>query len=158
MVALYLGMVVMANIAAAHFGPQATPLIALGLIGPDLTIRDALHDRWGGGSLWPRMLALLVTGAALSYMVGGGSGRVGAAGAVCFLVAGAVDALVYQLDQAPKWERMVVSNLAAAAVDSALFLPLAFGVQDGGIAFQQFVAKGAGSIFWVGILARCGKC
>ncbi len=55
----YIAALCCANLLAHHFGPSATPWIALTLIGLDLSIRDWLNvtlPRWGMAILIPACL------------------------------------------------------------------------------------------------------
>jgi len=66
LVFLYLSAIVAANLLVVAFGPGMSILNAFLFIGFDLSTRDALHDRWRGRNLWPRMLLLVATGSAIS--------------------------------------------------------------------------------------------
>ena len=154
LVALYLGAIVAANLIVAAHGPWITPYVAFALIGADLTARDALHVQWEGRALWLRIGALIAVGGALSYLLNQDAGIIAVASVVAFVAAGVVDTIVYQaLRHASFDDRVNVSNIAAAAVDSILFLWIAFGVVNG-VTFLQFVAKVAGGVVWLLILKR----
>lgn len=160
-VVVYLGALVLANLAAATWGPAVTIPNAVLLIGLDLTLRDRLHQRWwyegrAGGHRWLlplRMGLLIATAGALSYLVVPGAGPIAVASAVAWVVASIVDALVYQLLMRTGRDRAVLgSNVASAAVDSALFPTLAFGGFLPLVTLGQFVAKVAGGALWLVVL------
>ena len=60
LVGLYLSAIVAANLIVNHFGPSASIITALVLIGLDLTTRDHLHDAWHGQNLKRNMVLLQV--------------------------------------------------------------------------------------------------
>lgn len=135
LVAAYLAAIIIANLTIAAYGPAAAIPNGLVLIALDLVSRDALHEAWAGRGLWPRMLALIAAGSALSYgaallipgslppaLVGG----VALASLAAFSAAGLVDAAIYQLGARLSWlARSNASNAAAALVDTLLFVALA---------------------------------
>ena len=150
---IYLAAIVAANLSVAHFGPASTVINAFLFIGLDLTGRDKLHDAWGGRYLWPKMAALIGVGSLLSWALNRGAGQIAVASCLSFLLAGIVDAATYHLliDE----ERMVRvngSNVFSAAVDSAVFPTLAFGVFLPWVILGQFAAKVAGGFVWSMIL------
>lgn len=98
--------------------------------GAGFMLRDALHET--GGRLW--VIGAIVTGACLSYLLGasavipGGHASIALASGCAFLLSEFADFGVY----APLRERSLtsavgLSQVVGAAVDSALFLWLAFG-------------------------------
>lgn len=146
-VVLYLGAIIAANLLATHYGPKATPYIAFVLIGADLTSRDTLQDAWG--NRWVRMAALIVVGGLLSYLLNADAGKIAVGSTVAFTCAAIVDTAIYTaLKDRTDWKtRVTASNIVAAAVDSVLFLWIAFGIVNG-ITFAQFCAKVAGGACW----------
>jgi len=154
LVAVFLAAITAANLISAHYGPEASIYNAFALIGLTLVIRDQLHDEWQEHRL-PKMLALIVVGSALAYLVTPDAGRIGMASGVAFLAAESVDALVYHAARSWEWlERSNVSNLFGAAVDSVVFPTLAFGGFMWGITLGQFTAKVAGALLFSLIIAR----
>lgn len=146
LVFLYLSAIVAANLLVVAFGPGMSILNAFLFIGFDLSTRDALHDRWRGRNLWPRMLLLVATGSAISAVINWQAANIAIASFAAFLLAGIADALVYRtLDTRPRVLRMNTSNVVSAMVDSVAFPALAFGfplllpIMAG-----QFVAKVGG--------------
>lgn len=154
LVVVYLAAITAANLLVAHYGPAIAPWTALAFIGLDLTCRDTLHDRWTHGRTW-KMGALILGGSAVSWLVNlwlldlPNVNRVAAASAVAFLASASADWAVYQLAiRRPWWQRVNGSNVVGAAVDSLLFLPLAFGQVVPGPMVGQFLAKVAGGALW----------
>lgn len=165
-IALYLGAIVLANHISARFGPEASIYNAFFLIGLTLTTRDALHDLWGRNRL--RNLSLLiVSGSVLSYVaavtIGAGSAppeivaKIALASCAAFAVAETFDSLVYHVLRRRPWlERTNTSNIVSAALDSAVFVTIAFG-WAWPIIFGQLCAKVAGGYVWslvIGYRAR----
>lgn len=145
----YVVAITAANLSVAAFGPWISPLNALVLIGLDLSLRDYLHDRWQGAWLWPRMLGLIATGGFVSFALNPAAGRIAAASCAAFVISGIVDAAAYHLLRSrPYLERSNGSNVFGAAVDSALFPTLAFGVFIPTIVALQFAAKIGGGFLW----------
>lgn len=143
----YLLVIVAANLGLAALGPSWMPLIGFVAIGLDLTLRDRLHEEWRHRWLWPKMLAVIAAGGALSALVAPGSRRIAAASAVSFVLSGAVDALVYGAITRRSTAR-VVSNLCGAAVDSLAFPALAFWAWMPALVVAQFGAKAGGGVLW----------
>lgn len=155
LVILYLGAIVLANLAVARFGPAVAPLNALVLIGLDLTTRDALHERWRGRLLWLRLLALIAAGGALSWLLNRDAGQIALASTVAFCAAALADAAVYAaLGERARWQRVNGSNVVSAAVDSVLFPALAFGSVLPGLTLGLFVAKVFGGWLWSLVLVK----
>lgn len=150
----YLVAIVAANLLIAIYGPSAAIVVAFVFVGLDLVVRDKLHDRWQGRTLWPRMLALIATGGALSFLVNASAGPIAVASTVAFAAAALVDAAVYHAARRYPWElRSNGSNIAGAAVDSILFPTIAFGAILPGIVIGQFAAKVVGGFVWSKLLA-----
>jgi hypothetical protein len=156
LVAAYLAAIVAANLLVAKFGPGVTIINAFLFIGLDLSTRDALHDRWHGRSLWPKMAALIATGSALSWLLNRDAGPIALASFVAFAASGVVDALAYTaLGKRARLVRVNGSNVLSAAVDSLVFPILAFGWPPlWGIVAGQFAAKVLGGAVWLQLLNR----
>lgn len=155
LIVIYLAAIVTANLAVAAFGPAAAPIIAFALIGLDLTMRDALHDRWRHRHLPARMGALIATGSLLSWFINPAASRIAIASAVAFALAATADAAAYHLAHRRPWlQRANASNLAGALIDSLVFPTLAFGVLLPRIIALQFAAKVAGGFVWSLLLSR----
>lgn len=156
-VVLYLLAIVAANLLTARFGAAVSVVNAAVLIGFDMVARDRLHELWAGRRLALRMGALIAVGGCLSWLLVRSAGRVAVASVLAFVCAGVVDAVVYGWARGRGWSwlpRVNGSNLAAAAVDSFVFVLVAFGVSQVGVAFLQLGAKVAGGLFWSLILYR----
>jgi uncharacterized PurR-regulated membrane protein YhhQ (DUF165 family) len=122
----YLLSVVAANIASVHW----PPLVAVGLIVPagtvfagmSLTARDLVHDTLGAHGV----AAGIAAGAALSAVFA--SPQIAAASAAAFTASEIVDAQIYtRLRHHSRLGAVAASNAGGLVVDSALFVPLAFG-------------------------------
>lgn len=122
--AAFLGAIVAANVATEHLG-----LVDLGpwtvtagtfAAGLTFTIRDALHDRTSTKTV----LYVIAAGALASGLLV--DPALALASGVAFLLAELVDLAIYQPLRARAWTVAVwASALAAAIVDSVLFLDLA---------------------------------
>lgn len=163
--AAYLAAIVIANLSIAHWGPQAAVYNAFLFIALDLTTRDKLHDLWRG-RLLRNMALLIATGSALSYLMGlwlgkgDFVGQIALASCIAFGAAAVADGLLYHLLRNRPWyERANQSNIAGAAVDSAVFIGLlAMWTPIPGftftLAFTLFAAKVAGGVVWSFVLAK----
>lgn len=148
-VIMYLGAIVMANLAVARFGPSSTIVIAFLFIGLDLTARDRLHDAWRGNHLFAKMSLLIAAGSILSYVLNRDAGQIALASFIAFAAAAIVDTVVYQLlGGYPRWLRINGSNIPSAAVDSIIFPTFAFGSFLWPIVLGQFLAKTLGGFVW----------
>lgn len=145
-VIVYLAAIVAANLSVAAFGPAVAPINAFFLIGLDLTLRDRLHDRWGFD--W-RMLALIATGGALSWLLNRDAGQIAIASTAAFAIAALADSAAYAvLEDRPRLQRVNGSNIVGAGVDSLVFPTLAFGGLLPMVVLAQFAAKVAGGFLW----------
>jgi uncharacterized PurR-regulated membrane protein YhhQ (DUF165 family) len=123
----YAGVIVAANLAATsgatlNLQPLAVPVGAL-YAGATFELRDHVHEAFG-----PRGVALAIAcGTGLSWLLA--SPVVAAASSLAFLVSETIDALFYAglLRWRSRARAMVGSNVAGLAVDSVVFVPLAFG-------------------------------
>lgn len=149
LIVLYFAAIVAANLLVAQFGPSMSIVNAFLLIGLDLTVRDALHERWRG-RVWGRMAALIAAGSGLSYLLNANAGPIALASLIAFGAAGIADTLTYAaLGHRARLVRMNGSNVVSAAVDSVVFPLLAFGWPPlWGVMLGQFVAKVAGGAVW----------
>lgn len=122
----YIGTIFAANWAIETFG--AVP-VWVGLMAPAgvyfaglaFTLRDLVHESLG--VRW--VIVAIVVGAAASWIV---SPAFAFASATAFLVSEGLDLAVYTPLRKRDWiSAVVASNVVGAAIDSALFLWLAFG-------------------------------
>ena len=154
----YVGTIFGANYAIGHWGwcsPNGPCLIPVGFglmapsgvlfVGLALTLRDLAQDRLGRR---PILLAI-VAGAALSALL---SPALALASGAAFLVSELADFAVYT----PLRERghqvagVLASNAVGSAIDSALFLWLAFGSLD--FILGQVVGKWEMTLLTVAVL------
>lgn len=128
-----------ANLLVTHIG--AVP-VGFGLMAPAgvftvgiaLVLRDLIHEWTGHKTVW----AAITVGTVLSYLLA--DPRLAAASAIAFGVAEMVDYFVYTpLRRRGLLLALAASNVVGLAVDSLLFLQLAFGNQD--YLWGQIVAK-----------------
>lgn len=157
-VILYLGAVILANLAVTAFGPASAIAVAFLFIGLDLTARDQLHDAWHGEGLLWKMAGLIAAGSLLSWLLNRNSQQVAIASFAAFAAAASVDAVVYHfLRRYPRWLRINGSNVPSAAVDSIFFPVLAFGGFPWTIILGQFLAKTLGGFLWSLVFRRLDR-
>lgn len=155
---IYVSAIVVANLSIAHFGPWVSPINAFIFIGLDLALRDHLHERWSGRSLWPRMLCLISVAGVVSYLLNPAAATIAIASVAAFCAAAIVDAVVYHwLKHRPFLQKSNASNTAGAMADSLIFPTLAFGVLMPQIVAMQFFAKVLGGAVWSWLLDRYRK-
>ncbi len=155
LVVMYLGAIAAANISVGFFGPAALTLTAWLLIPFDLTVKDALQERWAGSGVFLRLGVLILVGSVLSAALSPSAGLIAAASFAAFATAGAADSLVLSsLSTKSRLVRVNASNLAGAMVDSALFQVVAFGGLDLALFAWQTAAKLTGGFIWSLILTR----
>jgi queuosine precursor transporter len=101
--------------------------------GAAFALRDLLHEE--GGRAW--VFAAIICGAVLSWWLGdavsipGGHTSIAVASGCAFLLAELADLAVYTPLRERQWvAAAMLSNIAGAVIDSALFLWLAFGTLD----------------------------
>ena len=124
------------------------------LIGLDLSLRDSLHEQYGG---WVSAGVVLAAGG-LSYLVNPAAITIATASVVAFTASGLADSAAYQLLGARrKLVKMNGSNLVGAAIDSLVFPTLAFGVLMPQVVLTQFAAKVVGGAFFAYVLCRRPK-
>ena len=122
----YIGTIVAANYAVATVGivPVGFGLMApaaVYFVGLAFTARDMVHEVWGAKGA---MIAVLL-GAALSALI---DPTFALASGVAFLTSEMADLAVYAPLRERRWLLAVaLSNTVGLAIDSALFLWLAFG-------------------------------
>lgn len=151
----YIAAITTANLTVATFGPWFSVINSFLLIGLDLSLRDRLHERWRGKALWPRMLALIASAGAISYILNPASAQIAIASVVAFCASAMVDTLIYRaLDGRDYIVKANASNAAGALADSLIFPTLAFGGLLPAIVAMQFASKMAGGALWSIILRR----
>lgn len=168
LIALYLGAIIAANLSVAIFGPEVSIINAFLFVGLVLSTRDQLHEIWGENR-WRNMGALIAVGSGLSYAASivladdlippDVVAKIALASCVAFASAEILDSLSYEgmRLRGVEWlHRVNLSNVASAAVDSSVFVLVAFG-WDWQIAFAQFSAKIAGGFLWSLLIERYRK-
>jgi uncharacterized PurR-regulated membrane protein YhhQ (DUF165 family) len=149
LVFVYLLAIVIANLVAANFGPNASILSAFLFIGLDFTTRDFLHQKWEGNNLRLKMLALIVTGSVISYLINRNAGQIAIASMIAFAAAAVADTVVYAALGHRSWlVKVNGSNVVSSAVDSIIFPTIAFGGFLPLIVLGQFVTKVFGGFLW----------
>lgn len=149
LIALWITAIVAANQIIVHYGPEASIVTAFGLIGLNLCTRDALQS-WWYPKPWAKMAGLIAAGSLLSYALNASNGtaRIALASGVAFLCAESLEATVYHLARRKPWvERANIAAIGAAALDSVIFVSVAFGF-DWQIITAQSFAKLAGCFVW----------
>lgn len=132
LIATFLGAIVVANLAVAHFGQPALVVTAFVLIPFDLVARDVLHERWKADErgVFYRMLGLVLAGAVLTVALNWGAAQIAVASVLAFTFATATNAIMFEKLQVARLTRMNISNLGAAIVDSIAFPVVAFGLAN----------------------------
>jgi len=147
LVGLYLAAIVAANLIITHYGPKASVVTAFGLIGLDLCTRDALAS-WWGTTRWRKMAALIAAGSLLPYALNRDTATIAYASAIAFASSEAAEAVLYHVVRRRPWvERANIAAILGAAIDSILFVTIAFGF-DWQIITAQSFAKLAGCFVW----------
>lgn len=124
--AVYVGVIVAANYAVNRFGIVSVGFgllapAAVYFVGVAFTARDVIQETLGRYAV----VLAIIAGAVLSYFVS--SGRLALASGVAFLVSETADWLVYTPLREKDWLAAVTgSNIIGAAVDSLIFLWIAF--------------------------------
>jgi hypothetical protein len=156
-VLVFLVSVVIANLTIGWLGPKATPFVAFVLIGLDLSMRDKIHEAWHGDKLWLKMAGLIAASGVITYLLNRNAGMIALGSVVAFMAAMGSDALVYEaLFHKKRIMKMNASNVVSAAVDTILFVWIAFGVFMWKIMILQYLAKTLGGLVWSVILNKLG--
>jgi len=126
----FLGLIVAANLSLTRWGlVEIGPwLVPAGVWAAGLTfgVRDYIHER-----RWQVVIGLILVGALLSWWLESAP-KIAVASGVAFLVSESADMLVYEpLRRRDHRLAALVSNGVGSAIDSALFLHLAFGGMAG---------------------------
>lgn len=153
LILLYLAAIITANLLVVQFGPSISIVNAFLFIGLDLTARDALHEKWQGRQLWPKMFVLIAVGSLLSWFLNRNAGPIALASFVAFAGAGLADTVVYWLlGEKGRLIKINGSNVVSATVDSLIFgLWLAF---PWWVIAGQIIAKVLGGGLWSFILVK----
>lgn len=161
MVAAFIAVMAVANLAIAYFGPWAIPVVSFITVGLVLVIRDYLHDTWAmrPGSFWLRMLAMIVAAGVLAYVVDASAGMIAVASVAALMGSSIVETLAFQGVFRRRWMiRSNVSNVAGAVADSLIFPIVAFGVAGVGgwgplaaLVATQAATKTFGGFLWTSL-------
>lgn len=160
LIPLYLAAIVAANLITTHYAkighPEVSVYTAFVAVAFDLVCRDVLHDWYAGRKRLLLLGGLIAAGSVLSYLANPDSIEIAKWSAIAFAAAMTVDTIVYQIVHRMPWaERSNLSNIAGAAVDSAVFCAgLGFPFI---VAFGQFTAKVAGGVLFVLLLERLAR-
>jgi uncharacterized PurR-regulated membrane protein YhhQ (DUF165 family) len=160
LIPIYLVAIVAANLTITHYAklghPEVSIYIAFVAVALDLVVRDLLHDWYTGRRRVLLLGGLIAAGSLLSYLANPDSVEVAKWSAIAFAAAMTTDTIVYQAVHRMPWaERSNLSNIAGAAVDSAVFC---YGLSFPFIvAFGQFTAKVAGGVLFVLLLERLAR-
>jgi len=151
LIAIYIAAMVTANMLVWWLGPWFSPINSFLLIGLDLTLRDVMHDRL---TKW-QMLAVVLTGGLLTWLLNPSAAHIAIASATAFTASAAVDWIAYAALRSKPWlVRSNGSNVVGAAVDSIIFPTMAFGSFMPHIIAMQFAAKVGGGAAWAWVLRK----
>ena len=156
MVGTYLAAIVIANLLTAQYGQVGSVVMSFALIPFNLTIRDALHERWQPtGHLRRNMALLILSGSVLSAVLSISAIPIAIASFVAFALAEGLDSLVFsRLAHRSKFQRMAGSNTVSGAVDSVAFNVLAFGsAATVDLIAADYAVKVAGGWLWAWIIS-----
>lgn len=143
----YLAAVVGANLLVSHFGPSSTPYVAFGVIAAVLIFRDQFADLTGPQRAVQQGV-LILAGAALTWFVNRSASIIAEASVISFIASESLEGVLYFLMRRLPWvQRAPRSGMAGAAVDSVLFISIAFGFSLP-LVVAQFFAKGFGAYVW----------
>jgi queuosine precursor transporter len=124
--AVYVGNIVLANWTPPHFSPLEVGTIAVSAgtlwAGLGFTLRDGLQEALGGRGV----LGAIAAGAALSWLLA--SPQIAVASVLAFTISELAGSRVY--GRLRGWSvlgAVIGSNRVGLGIDSALFVPLAFG-------------------------------
>ena len=143
---IYLLCIIAANVLAVQYtiplGSELSIPAGTIAIAPIFTLRDSVQHRYGsravvylvlGGAIVSLLISLVTSQQVL--------GRIAVAGLIAFVLSELLDTAIYmQLSRYSWLSRVLASNTVACAIDSLLFLSIAFGL-DWGTFAAQYLAK-----------------
>jgi uncharacterized PurR-regulated membrane protein YhhQ (DUF165 family) len=151
----YVGAVVIANLAVNHWGPKAAPAIAFVAVAAVLIFRDQFAQLTG--QRWQAQLlqaGLIGAGALATYLINENAALIAKASVIAFAASESTEQVAYYLMRRRPWmEKAPYSAVFGAAVDSVLFITIAFGF-DGWIIVGQFAAKLGGAWLWASLIDK----
>jgi queuosine precursor transporter len=151
----YLTAVVAANLLVNHYGPKAAPAIAFVAVAAVLILRDQFAQLTG--QRWHAQLlqtALIAAGALATYLINQDAALIAKASVIAFAASETTEQIAYYVMRRRPWmEKAPYSAVLGAAVDSTLFITIAFGF-DVWIVIGQFAAKIGGAWLWATVLDK----
>jgi queuosine precursor transporter len=155
-VILFIAAMAVANLLVAWFGPWISPINAFVFVGLSMVTRDIVHDAWWeSGRFVPRMGAMIATAGLIAWAVDASAGRIAVASATALVGSAAVETATFQGLIRRTWlVRSNGSNVPGAAVDTVVFVTVAFGLswELAAVMALQFTAKVAGGAVWSVVL------
>jgi len=156
---IFLIAIVLANLSILYIGPQMAIWNSFILIGLDISLRDKLHERWHGKKLKRNIFFLVLTGAIITFLFNTQALWICIGSVLAFSLALFGDSYVYEkLFHKSKLEKMNISNMASALIDSGVFvlialhfLPLKEQIE---IISMMAGAKVLGGSVWAWVLTR----
>lgn len=142
--------ITVANLIVSHFGAWITPYIAFVMIGFEFTLRDYIHEVLNSNKKLV-MASIILTGGILTYLVNSAALWVAVASSVAFVCANIADYITYDYFLSTDYLiKANLSNFVSTAIDSVLFVTIAFGLSWSllGIAAFQFAMKLVGGTVW----------
>lgn len=143
---IYVACILLADILAARwiiplpFG-LAVPA-GVFAIAPVFTLRDEVHEKWGRRGAYLLIAVASLASWTLAFVMGNGLlARVTLASVLAFAVNEALDTEIYhKLRERSRFFAILGSNSVSAAVDSVLFISVAFGF-NASLIVGQYVVK-----------------
>lgn len=156
LVIVYLAAIVAANLLVTHYGPSSVIYVAFLLVGFVLIVRNYFADIVGVRR-FVMQAALILVGGLLTWLLNQDAETIAKASVIAFLVSESIEAVNYYLMRGWPWlERAPISATIGAAVDSVLFITIAFG-WNFRLAYTQWLAKTAGGWLWSQVIATARK-
>lgn len=144
---------VLANLMVFWLGAAFAPLIAFLFIGANFFLRDALHETFGEKNLMWKMLCLSVITGWVSFLINPSVYMIALASTVAFVSSTLSDTVVYQVLKNKAWLMKVnASNVVSSAIDTVVFMFIAFGGAPLYLLLLQFCTKLLGGAAWSIIL------
>lgn len=141
---LFLAAIVAANLVITKYGQSAVLYVGASFVAFVFVMRDRLHDSFETHRV-PKMAALILSGAAISYLMNADAEKIAVASGAAFLVGETLDWITYHSLRRREWlERSNVSNVVGAIADTIVFMALAFDTVPVALAFGQASCKIAG--------------
>lgn len=150
---LFILSAVLANLMVLWLGATFAPLVAFLFIGANFFLRDALHEEFGEKHLMWKMLGLSLITGGISFLINPSVYMIALASTVAFVSSTLTDTVVYQALKNKTWFTKVnASNVVSSAVDTTVFMFVAFGGAPIILLLLQFCTKLLGGAVWSIIL------